>query len=56
MKYKYYGVSPLNTQLKAIKRPMVMGEIFGNKRTKKMLALIDSGWDTLRHHPCAGWV
>jgi hypothetical protein len=56
MKYKYYGVSPQNTQLKTIKRPMVMVEIFGNKRTKKMLALIDSGWDTLRHHPCAGWV
>jgi hypothetical protein len=45
MKYKYYGVSPLNTQHKTIKRPMVMVEIFGNKRTKKMLALVDSGAD-----------
>lgn len=45
MKYQYYGVSPLNTQRKTIKRPMVMVELFGKTGSKKMLALVDSGAD-----------
>ena len=45
MKYKYYGVSPLNTQRKTIKRPMVMVELFGTNGSRETLALVDSGAD-----------
>lgn len=45
MKYPYLGESPLNTQRKTIKRPVVMVEFFGKKGSKKLLALVDSGAD-----------